>query len=93
MANDYRGRSGPSNGQALRLTSSFAAGLSSISATTGRDARQAQQLADRKQHDLALAERARAAAQARAEASARALMLRLTVPVLGARRPIGTEFE
>ena len=93
MAHDYRGRAGPSDGYALRLTSTFVAGLSGIATSTSSDARQAQLIADRKQHELAIAERARAAVQDRAAASERALTLRFTESALGARRAIGTELE
>lgn len=93
MASEYAGRGGPSDGYALRLTGTFAAGLQTISRATSRDAQQAQVIADRKQQDLAAAERARAAVQDRAVASARLLALRQAAPMLGARRTLGTKLE
>ena len=93
MADDYRTRSALHDGQELRQLGLFIAGLTGISATTTRDAAQAQALADRKQEELALAERRRAAVEERAKAGERALALRLASPVLGARRAVGTVLE
>ena len=93
MASEYAGRGGPGDGYALRLTGTFAAGLDTIARTTSRDAQQAQVIADRKQQELAAAERARAAVQDRAKASARLLALCQAAPVLGARRTLGTKLE
>ncbi len=81
------------DGLALGQLHGFVAGLRAISINTARDAAQAQTLADRKQHELAHAERARAAVQDRAEASARIVAQRLAEPMLNARRAIGTELE
>ncbi|MFO1255767.1 MAG: hypothetical protein U1E37_08895 [Sphingomonadaceae bacterium] len=93
MADDYRTSSASHDGQELRQLGLFVAGLTSISATTMHDAVQAQALADRKQEELALAERRRAAVEERAKAGERALAQRLAAPVLAARRAIGTELE
>lgn len=93
MADDYRARTIEADGLALRQLAVFAAGLAGVSATTHRDAEQAQALADRKQEELALAERRRAAVEDRALAGKRALDARLQSPPLGARRQIGTELE
>lgn len=93
MADDYRSRSAPHDGQDLRQLGLFVAGLTGISATTMRDAAQAQTLADRKQEELALAERRRAAVEERARAGQRALDQRLISPALGARRAVGTVLE
>lgn len=93
MADDYRTRSALHDGQELRQLGLFVAGLTGISATTMRDAAQAQALADRKQEELALAERRRAAVEDRAIAGQRALTQRLASPVLTARRTVGTVLE
>lgn len=93
LADGYDARGGPSDGLALHQLGRFVAGLSGISASTERDALQAQALADRKQHELALAERARAAVEDRATASAHTLAQQLVAPVLGARRAVGTGLE
>ncbi len=93
MAGDYRGRTTLRDGLELRQLSQFVAGLSGISATTLGDAAQARAMADRKQQDLALAERRRAAVEDRAKAGERALAQRLQTPVLGSRRAVGTGLE
>ena len=93
LAHGYDARNALGDGLALAQLNRFVAGLSGISVSTERDALHAQALADRKQHELALAERARAAAEERAAASALALAQRLAEPVLGARRAVGTGLE
>jgi len=93
LANGYDARSLASDGHALRQLSQFVTGLSGISASTERDALAAQGLADRKQQELALAERARAAAETRAESQAQVVAARLARPELSARRTVGTELE
>ena len=93
LANGYDARSLAADGHALRQLSQFVTGLSGISASTERDALAAQGLADRKQQELALAERARAAAETRAESQAQVVAARLARPELSARRAIGTELE
>ena len=93
LAHGYDVRAVAADGLALRQLGSFVAGLSGISASTERDALQAQSLADRKQHELALAERARAAVETRAVGQAQLLAQRLAEPVLDARRAVGTGLE
>ena len=93
MADDYRTQAGPSDGHTLRQHGLFVSGLSTISAHTSRDAVQAQGVADRKQDELALAERRRAAVEDRALAGARALAQRLSTAPLGSRRAVGTGLE
>jgi len=90
LADGYDVRAVAVDGLALRQLGSFVAGLGGISALTERDALQAQSLADRKQHELALAERARAAVETRATGQAQVLAQRLAEPVLGSRRTIST---
>ena len=93
LAQGYDPRKGAGDGLALAQLSGFVAGLSGIWASTEHDAGHAQAVADRKQHDLALAERARAAAEQHAASSAQALAQRLVQPVLGPRRAVGTGLE
>ena len=93
LAHGYDARNGAGDGLALAQLSNFVAGLSGISVSTAHDAMQAQAVADRKQHELALAERARAAAEQHATSSAQALAQRLVQPALGARRAVGTGLE
>lgn len=93
MADDYRGRTALTDGLDLRQLNSFVSGLSGIATSTQGDAAQARLVADRKQQDLALAERRRAAVEDRAKAGERALAQRLQNPVLGSRRPVGTDLE
>ncbi len=93
MADDYRAHAGPSDGHTLRQHSLFVSGLGGISAVTSRDAAQAQTVADRKQDELALAERRRAAVEERALASERRLAQQVAVQSLGARRAVGTGLE
>lgn len=93
LASGYDARSLATDGHALRQLSQFVTGLSGISATTERDALAAQDLADRKQHELALAERARAAAEERAESQAQVVAQQLVRPELSARRAVGTGLE
>lgn len=93
MAEDYRARRRMNDGLELRQLAAFVSGLSGVSAHTQNDAAQARQAADRKQQDLALAERRRAAVEDRARASRQALNQRGQPLVLGARRTVGTDFE
>jgi hypothetical protein len=93
MADDYRGRTALRDGLDLRQLGSFVSGLSGITAATQGDADQARALANRKLHELAQAERRRAAAEDRAKAGQRALVQQQVLPVLGARRAVGTDLE
>lgn len=93
MVDDYNGRSSHSDGLELRQIGQFVAGLAEISATTRGDADHARAAADRKQQELAEAERRRAAVEERARSGAQALARRLRAPVLGSRRPVGTTLE
>lgn len=93
MADDYRGRTGLSDGLELRQLGSFVVGLGGITAATRNDAAQARAVADHKQQELALAERRRAAVEDRAKAGTRALVLRQQQPVLSGRRAVGTDLE
>lgn len=92
MRDDYR-TARPVDGLALRQIGQFVAGLSGITAATTGNAAQARALADRKQADLAAAERRRAAVEDRATESQRQLARREQSPALGARRATGTGLE
>lgn len=93
MAEEYRGRSAIRDGLALRQLAQFVTGLSGVSAATQGDAAQARIVADRKQQDLALAERRRATVEDRAKAGLRAIASRSGDRPAGSRRTIGTGLE
>ncbi|MEQ1496783.1 MAG: hypothetical protein ABL912_13605 [Novosphingobium sp.] len=93
LADDYRDRSTIRDGLALRQLAQFLTGLSGISATTKGDAAQARITADRKQQDLARAERRRAAVEDRAKAGQRAIASRSGDQPSGSRRAVGTGLE
>ena len=93
MAEDYRARTGMSDALALAQHLAFVSGLTGIHTATSGDAEQAQALADRRQVELAMAERRRAAVEERAAAGTRALAQRHAANPLGARRAVGTGLE
>lgn len=93
MADDYTARRDFRDGLELRQLGQFVSGLNAITATTTGDARNAKALADRKQLDLAQAERSRAAVEDRAKAGQRALAQRAQPQALGARKAVGTPLE
>jgi hypothetical protein len=93
MAEDYRARTGMTDGHALAQHHAFLTGLTEIHAATSGDAAQAQALADRMQEELALAERRRAAVEERARGEERQLSLRRLPQALGGRRAVGTPLE
>jgi len=93
MVDDYQGRAQMADGLELRQMGQFVAGLIGISAATSGDADQARALANRKQEELALAERRRAAVEDRAKAAAKVIEQRRQPQALGARRAIGTALE
>ena len=64
-----------------------------FTATTSGDALNAKALADRKQLELAQAERSRAAVEDRAKAGAAALARRAQPQALGGRKAVGTPLE
>lgn len=86
LAEGYDPRTASPDGHALRQMNQFVSGLSGITASTERDALAAQDLTDRKQHELALAERARAAAGERVESQAQLVEQRNARPEISARR-------
>ena len=81
------------NGHDLRVREQFVAGLNGISRAAHRDAAQARAQADQRQQELAASERSRVAAKDRAEACERKLAQSRQVPMIDARRPIGTDLE
>lgn len=93
MAEEYRGRTAQTDGLELRQLGQFVSGLSGISTTTRGDAAQARELADRKQQELALAERRRAAVEDRARGEQRTLDQRRAPLALDGRRRLGTSLE
>ena len=71
LAADYAARTDAHDGAALASLRRFSAGLQGIRATTQADAERAQAIADRRQIELASAERRRAAVEDRAQDQAR----------------------
>ena len=93
LATDYAARDDAPDALALQQLVRFAGGLRTVSQTTRSDAGQARTVADRKQSDLAQAERRRAAVEERALDEARAAASRRIAPAIGTRRAIGTGLE
>lgn len=93
MEQEYAGRTRMTDGLELRQLGHFVSGLQAITRTTSGDALQAKALADRKQQELAQAERSRAAVEDRAAAQEKAIAARAAPQALGARRAIGTDLE
>ncbi len=93
ISDQYRRRTEFADGLELRQTGHFMSGLDAITRTTGDDALRAKALADRKQIELAQAERSRAAVADRAVAQEKAIAARAAPPVLGSRKAIGTGLE
>lgn len=93
LATDYGARDDAPDALALQQLVRFAGGLRQVSATTRSDAGQARTSADRKQTELARAERRRGAVAERAVVEARAAAARRAPALIGARRAVGTGFE
>ena len=93
MADEYRARTDFRDGLELRQLGQFVSGLNAITATTSGDAVNAKALADRKQRELAQAERSSAAVEDRAKAGAAARARRSQPQALGARKAVGTPLE
>ena len=97
LAADYATRRNVSDGGQLRQLAGFSAGLHGISATTQTDVERARAIADRRQSDLATAERRRAAVADRATEQARAIAAKAQYAAQDrtttARRETGTAFE
>lgn len=92
MAADYH-QARPDDGLALRQIGQFVSGLEGIAHATTGNAEQARALADRKQAELAQAERRRAVVEDRLDTARRHLTQRDERPALGGRRPLGTGLE
>jgi hypothetical protein len=82
LAADYAARTDITDGAALRSMNRFAAGLQGIRAATQADANRAQIIADKRQQELAMAERRRAAVEDRAAAQARQISVRQSYAAL-----------
>lgn len=82
LAADYAARTDITDGAALRDMNRFAAGLQGIRAATQADATRAQAIADKRQQELAMAERRRAAVEDRATAQARQMAARQSYAAL-----------
>ncbi|MDE1915758.1 MAG: hypothetical protein KGJ57_05545 [Sphingomonadales bacterium] len=73
LRNDYAARTDMTDGAEVSRMVRFVAGLQGIAETTAADMRRAEHLADRRQSELAAAERRRAAVEERAVEQARAM--------------------
>lgn len=93
LAADYARRSDPGDALALQQVLRFAGALQGLTASTAGDAARAGVLADRKQAELAEAERRRAAVEDRARLAARAIAAARVPCALEPRRAVGTAFE
>jgi len=93
LARDHGTAAACYDGYALIHHSCFSAGLHGIIAATCDNAANARELANRKQQELASAERRRAAVESRADSAARRLVQRDAVIPLGQRRGFGTGLE
>lgn len=82
LAADYAARTDIADGADLRGMNRFAAGLQGIRAATQADADRAQTIADRRQQELAMAERRRAAVGDRVAAQTRQIAARQSYAAL-----------
>lgn len=85
LAADYAARNDAPDGGALRRLAAFSAGLNGIRANTEADVARARAIADRKQAELAAAERRRAAVEDRAQRQAANIAARAQYAVLGGK--------
>jgi hypothetical protein len=95
LAAEYAARTDATTGAELRQLGKFTAGLQGICATTQADAKRAQAIADRRQQELAAAEKRRSAVEERASDQARQLAAKrqyaqMSAQMMGAKR-IGTD--
>ena len=93
LAAQYKVQGGKSNGAELRQIGAFVRELQSLGATTANDAARARAQADRKQAELAIAERRRAVVEDRSERQERKVRRAETAQSLGSRRGFGTGLE
>ncbi|MBC2670486.1 hypothetical protein ACFOON_02935 [Novosphingobium piscinae] len=93
LESDYAARRDMTDGQALRLMTSFREGLAGVARSTVADAERARGIADTKLLKLSEAERRRQAVEDRARAEAKALASQGEQAPLTARKQLGTELE
>lgn len=93
LAEDYVGRDDAPDGYMLAQSTRFAAGLCQIIHSTGLEASNAQERADRKMVELAAAERRRAAVEQRLDLELRSIARRTEMRAGEARKKIGTDLE
>jgi hypothetical protein len=93
LAAEYSARTDMRDGADLRQFARFAAGLQGVRSATQADAQRAQAIADKRQIELAAAERRRAAVETRAQEQARQIAAKTQYTALSGRaaKPIGTE--
>ena len=82
---DYAARRDVQDGAGLRQLAKFTAGLGGISANTLADVERARQIADKRQLELAAAERRRAAVEDRAHEQAREMAAKAQYAALGGK--------
>lgn len=92
LAADYAARTDIHDGADLRAMGRFAAGLQGVRAATQADATRAQAIADKRQIELAAAERRRAAVEERAQAQARQIAAKAEYTSFSGRTPSQSRF-
>ena len=92
LAADYAARTDVADGSDLRQMRRFATGLQGIRATTTADATRAQAIADKRQIELAAAERRRAAVEDRATEQARQIAAKSQYTALSGRPTAAKRF-
>ena len=90
IAADYAARRDPGDGGGLRQMAAFTAGLHGIQRNTEADVARARAVADRRQAELAAAERRRAAVEDRAGKQAREIAAKAQYAALGGKRSAKT---
>jgi hypothetical protein len=92
LAADYAARKDVHDGADLRSMARFAASLQGVRAATQADAARAQAIADKRQIELASAERRRAAVEDRATAQARQIAAKTQYTALSGKSGSATRF-
>jgi hypothetical protein len=92
LAADYAARTDVHDGADLKSLACFAASLQGVRATTQADAARAQAIADRRQIELASAERRRAAVETRAQEQARQIAAKAQYTVLSGKNSNAPKF-
>jgi len=93
LVGDYAARHDALDGYDLRQTGRFAAGLCKIVTSAGFEASTAQDRADRKMAELAVAERRRSAVEQRLTVEEKQIAKKGEIRSGAARKKIGTELE